>query len=448
MKEINVYADWIGMDRLLVGKLSIDVARGKEVARFRYSEDWLDSGHCMEIDPELGLYKGDMHPKSHHANFRAFLDSSPDRWGRLLMKRREAINARMEDRAEKTLTESDYLLGVHDSYRMGGLRYQLEGNDVFLGDDESLSAPPVTSLRELEHAVNVIEDNKYIPSDEYLEEYRKWLNILISPGSSLGGARPKACVTDAENTLWIAKFPSKEDEFDVGAWEYVAYQMATSAGIEMNTCQIVKFKGDHNTFLSQRFDRTTTDKGIERIHFTSAMTQLGYYDGKQDEGGGFYQSDQLAHPASYLELAAFIVDKGGNIHSDLAQLWLRIVFSIVIKNTDDHLRNHGFLLMDKGWVLSPAYDINPNPDGAGLNLNISESSNELDLGLAMQQIEHFRLSKEEALSIIDEVFSATQKYTYFAEKAGISAQEIKMMSRAFMSADEKQKQLSGYCLSK
>lgn len=435
--NIYVYADWQGLPQtILVGTLSVERTRGHEVFSFAYDNDWLTSPYCRQIDPELQLYEGPQYSKR---NFRVFLDSSPDRWGRLLMKRREAIKARLEHRKEQALHEADYLLGVHDSYRLGGLRFKLDTKGPFLDHDDELAAPPMAKLRELEYAAKVVEDNKHIPSDEYLAEYQKWLNMLIAPGSSLGGARPKACVTDGD-ALWLAKFPSKQDEFDIGAWEYAAAMMASDSGIDMAESQIKRFHNEYHTFLSKRFDRD----GNDRIHFTSAMTQLGYYDGEADAGGGLFQSGASVdhHHASYLELATFLNKYGASPDADLAQLWRRIVFSILISNTDDHLRNHGFLLLEDGWHLSPAFDINPNPQGTGLSLAISETSNALDLRVAIEQAPQFRLSEQEALEIIEQISSVTLRYQDYAEKTGIARQEVQAMGNAFMSQESIDEQLA------
>lgn len=446
MKIIKVYADWLGLScTSFVGELTVDVVRGKEAYRFNYAEEWLASPHSLEIDPELSLYKGDLFPRSGNDNFRTFLDSTPDRWGKLLMKRREAIDARLEGRKEQTLYESDFLLGVHDSYRMGGLRYKLDNEGPFLSDNDALAAPHVANLRELEYAAKIVEENKSIPSDEYLAEYRRWLNMLIAPGSSLGGARPKACVLD-EDGYWIAKFPSKMDEYDVGAWEYVTGQIAAEAGLDMSRGDVKKFTSQYSTYLSKRFDRTLREDSLVRVHFTSAMTQLGYYDGKADQGGGYFQSPdpEHHHPASYLELAAFISRYGMNIKPDLAELFRRIVFNVAVKNTDDHLRNHGFLHDGSGWRLSPAYDINPNPEGRGLSLNISETNNALNLGLVIDQAKHFRLSESDAIEIVNQVVATTARYEEFARHAGLDSQEIRLMQRAFMMPDEADEQLANY----
>ncbi len=336
-KSVWVYAHWHSMEQPeLVGILEVDLVRGAEVYRFAYVESWLSSPFAVQIDPQLKLFSGDQF-NNDARNFRVFMDSCPDRWGRLLMQRREAVLARQEGRRVQRLNESDYLLGVHDICRMGALRFKLSDSGPFLDSNERLAAPPFSSLRELECAVSQVELNQDLDNPDYL----KWLFMLISPGSSLGGARPKACVRDGDD-LWLAKFPSRYDGYDVGAWEYLVYRMATDAGINMAPCKIQRFNSSHHTFLTQRFDRY----GQVRRHFSSAMTQLGYYDG--DDG------------ASYLELAQFLIEQGANTQADLAQLWRRLAFNILVSNSDDHLRNHGFILADNassGWLLSPAYHV-------------------------------------------------------------------------------------------
>lgn len=270
-RDIYVYADWADEEPILVGTLTAEQVQGKEHFSFAYALDWLqrEDAPYLQVDPELHLFEGIQHKGDDH-NFRTFLDSCPDRWGRLLMQRREAVLARQDGRKPKTLYESDYLLGVFDQYRMGALRFKIDRHGVFLDDDERLSAPPITSLRELEHAVRQIEQNVDLDDPEYM----KWLFMLISPGSSLGGARPKASVMDEEGNLWIAKFPSQQDDHDIGAWEFLAYRLAVEAGITMVDCRIERFNSPHHTFLTKRFDRERE----QRMHFSSAMTQLGYYN--------------------------------------------------------------------------------------------------------------------------------------------------------------------------
>lgn len=407
--KVYVFADWDEFNEpVLVGTLRSSVIKNKEHFSFSYDNGWLQSSYAQKIDPNLSLFIGEQHSEGSN-NFRSFLDSCPDRWGRLLMKRREAVIARQEERRPRVLNEVDYLLGVHDLYRMGALRFKRDMQGEFLDNDEKLAAPPISSLRDLEYAVQQVEDNTNTDKPAYL----KWLNMLISPGSSLGGARPKASVVDDNKQLWIAKFPSRYDDYDIAAWEFVAYKLAVFAGVNMVESRIQKINSHHHTFLTKRFDRTPTS----RLHFTSAMTQLGYYDGDYE--------------ASYLELAQFLTEHGSNTKEDLAQLWRRIVFNIAVSNTDDHLRNHGFIYSNGGWLLSPAYDINPVTPANGLHLNISHDDNSLDYELAMDVVAFFQLSKPQAQRIKDEVLNSVVDWEKVANSIQISRNEQQVMRDAF-----------------
>lgn len=412
-KEILVYADWSGfIQPLLIGMLKASPSRGKEIFSFEYSEQWLKSENTFLLDPELQLYSGQHFPRDEKINFGVFLDSCPDRWGRVLMERREASLARKENRPEKKLLESDFLLGVYDQHRMGAIRFKIKEDEEFLNDDKNMAAPPWTSLRELEHASKMIEQDNV-----HDKNYFNWINLLIAPGSSLGGARPKASVLDHANKLWIAKFPSINDKKNIGGWEMVAHILAHHSGINVAEAKAQQFNSHHHSFLTKRFDRN--EKG-ERIHFASALTMLGYTDGAGHETG-----------ASYLELAEFLIRHGDDVNKDLEELWRRIVFNICIKNTDDHLRNHGFLLTERGWKLSPAYDMNPNEYGTGLHLNISETDNSLDLDLALRVAEYFRLEKTATKKIIQQIKHATSKWREVAANIGISRSEQDAMKKAF-----------------
>lgn len=409
---VEVYADWQPIEApLLIGRLTYSDSSRGGVFSFAYDKAFLTSACRLQIDPILTLHSGELYNDEADKNFCAFLDSSPDRWGRILMQRRAAIDARKGIRATSRLNELDYLLGVHDSYRMGGIRFKRAGSNAFLDDNSEFAAPPMASLRELEHAAMQIEKDDDIDSDEY---YR-WLKMLISPGSSLGGARPKACVTDEQGYLWIAKFPNLNDTHDVGAWEMVCYELALAAGVDMFPSEIKQFSSQHHTFLTKRFDRD----GEKRLHFSSAMTQLQYYDGEQFQG------------ASYLEIAEFISNCGAQTEADLAQLWRRIVFNIAVSNTDDHLRNHGFLLTKNGWKLSPAYDLNPIVGKHGLHLNITDTDNALDYQLAFDVKDFFRLSQTQATQIYDEVLMAVKQWQTVAKRLGVSRAEQTMKQSAF-----------------
>lgn len=413
-KEILVYADWRGLKEspALLGILYATIVRGKEIFSFEYSDKWLKSNFAQVIDPDLQFYSGTQYLRDTKSNFGIFLDSSPDRWGRLLMKRREAILARKERRQEKTLMESDFLLGVFDENRIGGLRFKIDANGSFLNQSISLAAPPWTSISELREASLMFEKDEDISNTEHL----KWLNILFASGSSLGGARPKASIKDNAGNLWIAKFPSVNDMKDVGGWEMVVNYLADECGLNIAEAKIEKLTEKYHTFLSKRFDK----KKNERIHFTSAMTMLSYTDERDSHAG-----------ASYLELANFLLTNGARVNEDLEELWKRIVFSISVSNTDDHLRNHGFILTEKGWLLSPAYDINPNEQGTGLNLNISDTDNSLNYDLAIEVAEYFRLKKDKAQKIIADIKTKVNEWRQVAEKFGISKTEQSMMAKAF-----------------
>jgi len=417
-RKIYVFAHWKGIETpILIGNLNSERLKGKEIFSFEYTDKWLKSEYAFLLDPDLQLYPG-LHylNDNEKPNFGVFLDSSPDRWGRILMRRRESALARIEKRQEEKLFETDYLLGVFDRHRMGALRFKIDENGPFLNDNKELASPPWTSISELEQISLKLEEDNIVDDPDYFN----WLNMLIAPGSSLGGARPKASIIHKDGSLWIAKFPSKNDISDMGGWEMVVYELAIKSGINMAKSMAQRFSSKNHTFLTKRFDRT--DKN-ERIHFASAMTMLGYTDG-QDHSNG----------ASYLEIAEFLSNYGANINEDLEELWRRIVFNICVSNTDDHLRNHGFILTKKGWLLSPAYDINPNETGTGLKLNISENDNTLDLSLAMEVHEYFRLTKEKAEGIINTIKKTVQDWKHIATKYKISKTEQELKSMAFSKA--------------
>ena len=408
--DIYVYADWIGMEEpKLIGVLSAQQAKGKKAFSFEYDTLWLKTGQKFLLDPDISLFSGSQYPNQKE-NFGIFLDSMPDTWGRTLMKRKAAQLAKENNVKTPTLYDIDFLLGVYDESRMGALRFKIDPNGDFLDNNKIASTPPWSSIRELQNAAENIEDDK----DN--DEIRKWLSILIAPGSSLGGARPKANILDTDKSLWIAKFPSKSDTIDKAAWEYLAYELVIQAGIDMAPCRIEKIMGNYNTFFTKRFDR----ENGERIHFASAMTMTGNNE----------ETIKDNHP-SYLEIAEFISNYGVSIEKNLHQLWRRIVFNISISNTDDHLRNHGFILTNEGWILSPAYDLNPSIDKDGLSLNIDMYNNDLDFELAKSVGEYFRLNEKQMNTIINEVSSVVSKWKEIANKIGISRSEQQLMEKAF-----------------
>lgn len=409
-REIYVYAHWQGMtEPKLIGTLTAHAAKGKKAFGFAYDSKWLQSERNWLIDPDLQFFSGSQFPNQKE-NFGIFLDSMPDTWGRTLMKRRAAQQAKERNEKTPTLYDIDFLLGVYDESRMGALRFKTDPNGKFLDDNNERATPPWSTIRALQNAAAVFE------ADDDNKDIKKWLAILMAPGSSLGGARPKANILDENNELWIAKFPSKNDAIDKAAWEYLAYELASAAGIKMAPCKIEKVAGRQHTFFTKRFDRNKK----ERIHFASAMTMTGNTEDTIRD-----------NPASYLAIAEFIQTYGANIEENLAQLWRRIVFNIAISNTDDHLRNHGFILNNQGWILSPAYDLNPSIDKEGLALNIDMDDNALNVNLAKSVGEYFRLNQKQMEKIVHEVKSSVSKWRPTADKIGIARAEQEMMAKAF-----------------
>jgi len=409
-QTIWVYAHWKGLtEPLCIGELLVQQSRGTTAYSFQYNTNWLKTEAQQLLDPDIGWYSGPQYPVD-KTNFGLFLDSMPDRWGRTLLKRKYVREARKKSEPAPTLRDVDFLLGVFDETRMGALRFKTDPAGPFLDNDPKQAIPPWSSVRTLQYAADQIEQD----TGDRLDE--EWLNLLIAPGTSLGGARPKANVQDADGSLWIAKFPSGQDDIDKGAWEYLLHLLAIRSGIDMAPSRLEKIQGRHHTFFTKRFDREEN----QRIHLASAMTMLGRTEQSVRE-----------RPASYLELAEFIQYNGGNISEDLAQLWRRIVFHILVSNTDDHLRNHGFLLAEEGWRLSPAYDLNPAVDSFGLSLNINLEDNALNLDLAKEVGPFFQLTKQNMEGIIEEVNSVVGTWRSIASELGIPRREQEMMAGAF-----------------
>lgn len=407
--DIYVYADWIGLNGpVQMGVLSAHFAKAKKAFSFEYNKSWIEKYLYQLLDPDIAFYTGSQYP-SNKENFGIFLDSMPDTWGKTLMKRREVQEARVCKVKAKTLYEIDYLLSVYDQSRMGVLRFKTAIDGPFLDNDDRNPSPPWSSLRDLQKAVQQLEDDTQ-------NDIGQWISILIAPGSSLGGARPKANILDKDKNLWIAKFPSKTDTIDKAAWEFLAYKLAIDCGIKMAESKIEKIFGPHHTFLTKRFDRENNG----RIHFASAMTMTGYNE----------EILKNKEP-SYLDIVDVIQKYGTNVQVNLHKLWRRIVFNIAISNTDDHLRNHGFILKEKGWELSPAYDLNPSINKEGLSLNIDTDDNVLDFEIAINVGEYFNLSETEMQTILNEVLSTTKKWESVARRIGIKNSEIEIMAGAF-----------------
>jgi len=407
--DVVIDADFLG-DAHRIGTLFHAYAHGQGVFSFEYDRDWLTRPDAFAIDPDLSLHSGESYPSNASGLFRIFLDSAPDRWGRHLLDRREVLNARREQRAVRNLTEWDYLLGVHDLCRMGALRYQANEAGPFLDNDRHLAAPPFASLRELEAASLALEQDDAMESDSF----SSWLTALLAPGSSLGGARPKANFTDTDGSAWIAKFPSREDRRDMGGWEMVLHQLAGAAGVDVSPAKLLPLGARYRTFATKRFDRVDG----RRRFFVSALTLLGKQDG---EGG------------SYLELAEFLSTRGSASQraTDLRQLWTRVVFNILVSNTDDHLRNHGFILERDGWRLAPAYDMNPNLGKRTHTLLIDTHGASPDLNLAMATAEFYGLKQPQAREIAEATKQVVSTWRGVATSLKLPRVEIEQLAGAF-----------------
>ena len=408
LQTIYVYERWSSLQPVLMGSLFTDTLRGKESCSFEYDTSWLKT-HIGQYfpDPDLRICRGRQYAPKEKSLFGLFADSIPDCWGRMLMRRREAILAAREGRKPNKLSETDYLLGVPDEGRMGALSFSEQEGGPFLSCDSDMAAPPWQALRELEAASLAFEQDEDSLSD-------KWLRQLIAPGASLGGARPKATVRALDGTLWIAKFPSRHDVHNTGAWEQAVHELARICGLNVPESKLARFSAAGATYLSKRFDRD----GMRRIHFSSAMSLLGQTDG--------------ASGGSYLDLADFITRAGASPREDLAELWQRIVFSMAVSNTDDHLRNHGFLLTEKGWRLSPMYDVNPIPYGKLLSLNVAPEDPRIDLDLALEVAPFFRLTAEDAEIRAKKILTTVRKqWRDIAAACGLNREEQNKMAPAF-----------------
>lgn len=414
-KERETYAVYLDAQNLgvneQVGFLHRSLRHTEDPAYFEHVNSWLSNQNRFVLDPKVLLSEGVQYPAADTYGFGIFLDSAPDRWGRQLMERREAAEALREDRPIRALQEVDFLLGVHDLTRMGALRF-CKNNGPFLDDREN-AAPPVTSLAELAHISRLMEES----GAEEMPEYEKWLAMLLAPGSSLGGARPKANFTDYDNTLWFAKFPANDDRIDVGGWEYLVHNLARDAGINVPESRVEKLNSKHHTFCVQRFDRTESSRKM----YVSAMTLLERNDG---ESG-----------ASYVDLVQLLIDNcaPGHVNEDLAQLYRRVIFNVAIGNRDDHLRNHGCLREPNGWRLAPAFDMNPNTYKLEHALTLDGKLAKPNLQAVRDTADFYNLSTAKAANIEKEVMAAVEPWRDQAAKLGLSRTEIqRMASLAFM----------------
>ena len=411
MKQFEVVASWISTEAT-VGVCDVTSARGKEVISFSYSPEWLRTHPDVIIDPDLYPVPGRQYPPEDKACFGFLSDTAPDRWGRKLMDRRERMDAASKNRPVRRLTESDYVLGVHDEGRMGALRFRDPENGMFVNAGDNASIPPIHRLRELEQASLELE------KDNNLTE-TKWLRDLIEPGSSLGGARPKANVKGEDGSLWIAKFPSVNDRVNTGAWELVLHTLAKKVGIQVPEAGRMQFSESGDTFFIKRFDRD----GENRIHMASAMTLLG-------------ATDRATEGYDYIDIAGLLEQSGAETEKDLRELWSRAVFHICTGNADNHLRNHAFLLTGEGWRLSPSFDVNPVYDRDDLELSIG-GVHKRDIRAALDAAAYFRMNREDAAQRAEEIQQIIRKnWKKCAKQYGIAEHEITLMRDAFSQSEK------------
>lgn len=414
MRKVFVYADfdWLPKEKL-VGELTMDNIRGGETYGFKFNQDWLRKYSDLLLSDDINNYVGMQYTQPGKDIFGCFSDSFPDRWGRTLVLRREQILAAEEKRPVRRLTSMDYLLGIDDATRVGGFRFKEETDGLFINAADELQIPPLTSIRELIAASQEIEkseENNTLPE-------KKWLMQLVKPGTSLGGARPKASVVDESRQLYVAKFPSRKDIYDVALWEHFAHIMAKEAGIKCAETKVISAGSKYHTLLSKRFDRTEDKR---RIHFASAMTMLGLTDGQNASTGN-----------GYLDIVDFIVQGCCDVEKNLQELFRRVAFSIAIGNSDDHFRNHGFLLTNKGWTLSPAYDLNPTLSYEQ-SLLINSYTAESNISILLDSCGEYMLSRDIANGIVDDVKKSMLRWKQVATSIGIPQSEQNMFKDRFL----------------
>ena len=413
MRKIYVYADfdWL-KTAVLVGELGYESLRGTDSYSFCYDHNWLRQYSDLYLSADINNYTGLQFTQPDRDIFGCFGDALPDRWGRLLLNRREQIRAQEEKRPVRKLSSYDYLLGIDDYSRMGGFRFKELPDGEFINCDATLRIPPLTDIQVLVAASMEVEKSE----ERNLLPDKKWLLQLVHPGTSLGGARPKAGVLNEEGELCVAKFPSRNDEYDIGLWEHLSHLLAKEAGVEAAETRAITAGEKYHTLLSKRFDRTTDG---HRRHFASAMTLLGLTDGCNAQTGN-----------GYLDIVDFILQHCCNVEANLRQLYRRVAFSIAIGNSDDHFRNHGFLLTPKGWTLSPAYDLNPTFNDHQ-SLLINATTNRSDLQLLLASSEEYMISKEEATRIIEEVKDGVSQWRSMATRLGIAKREMDLFAQVF-----------------
>lgn len=397
METIYVYADFDFLSRAeLIGSLSYERVRGNEHFSFEFSREWLKCHGNLMLSGDVLNVSGRQHPRQDSEVFGFVKDSFPDRWGRLLLNRRERMMAQAEGRPVRSLSNYDYLVGIEDLTRMGGIRYSKTEGGEFINAEPQYGVPPMECLRDLCNAcaeVETAEEQGALPQ-------QRWLDQLVNPGSSLGGARPKANVMDTDGRLFVAKFPSKKDMEDTELIEHFSHVIAREAGINVAHTRVVPMAKGRHLLLSERFDRTAEGR---RRHFASAMSLLGLDDGCGASTGH-----------GYLDIVDFIVQGCTDVQKNLRELYRRVAFNVLFGNTDDHFRNHGFLLTPKGWTLAPAYDLNPSTKRHQCLL-INDRTEESDVNVLLESCESYMLQRSEATTIIEKVTNAVRDWQRVAK---------------------------------
>lgn len=413
MRTLFIYADFDWLDKpLLVGELGYESLRGSDSYSFKYDNDWLRQYGSLFLSADINNYPGQQYTQPDRDIFGCFSDALPDRWGRLLLNRREQILATEDKRPIRKLSSFDYLISIDDFSRMGGFRFKETPDGEFINCNNHLRIPPLTDIRALVAASMEIEKSEEL---RLLPEM-KWLIQLVHPGTSLGGVRPKAGIVNDIGQLCVAKFPSRNDDYDVGLWEHLSHLLAKEAGVMVAETSVVETGEKYHVMISRRFDRT--DDG-RRKHFASALTLLGLTDGCGAKTGD-----------GYLDIVDFILQNCCDVEENLRQLYRRVAFNIAIGNSDDHFRNHGFLLTPRGWTLSPAYDMNPTLNEYQALL-INSTTNQADLGILLDSSEEYMIGKEEAKRIINEVKAGVKQWKSIAIRLGIAKREIDVLEQVF-----------------
>lgn len=409
MEKVKVMANfnWLEKEEN-IGFLNYENLRGSDVFSFEYNIEWLQKYPDILLDKDLQPFTGTQYSQNGKGIFGCFADALPDRWGRKLIDLRMQQLLKENGKPRRNLSDWDYLKGVEDSLRMGAFRFIDDKTGKYITVINTYQVPPVIDINKLVEASKEIEKCE----SKHTEPEKKWIMRLFQPGSSVGGARPKACVTD-HGKLYIAKFPSIKDDKNISRWEYFAHQMAKECGINVANTKLISTNTEYDVLLSKRFDRTDDGK---RVHMASALTLLGLKDGAGEQTGN-----------GYLDIVDFIVSYGSNVEKNLEELYKRVAYNISIGNSDDHFRNHSFLLTKKGWELSPAYDMNPTLNRHQALL-IDEHTNEASLDRLFEAHKAYMLDERIAWGIIKDVTRIMKYWESTAIRCGINRKELAIFS--------------------